>query len=98
MKKGAKVGLIVLVLVLLLVVASVAIASIFWFGGESVPDSTIVEIDFHRPITEYVPAGDPIAQLLNEETPTTLRIVEALTKAAEDDNVVIEERIELGDG
>lgn len=88
MKKGAKVGLIVLVLVLVLVVASVAIAGIFWFGGASVPDATIVEVDFHRPILEYVPGGDPIAQILSENTPSTLRIVEALTKAAEDDDVV----------
>jgi len=88
MKKGAKVGLILFVLVLLVVVVAVAVAGIYWFGRESVPDRTIVEMDFHRAITEYVPTNDPFAQLLAEKTPTTLRVVEALVQAAQDEQVV----------
>jgi protease-4 len=88
MKKGAKVGLILFVLVFLVVIAALAVAGLFWLGRESVPDRTIVEMDFQQPITEYVPTNDPIAQLLNEKTPTTLRVVEALREAAQDDRVV----------
>lgn len=88
MKKGAKVGLILFVLVLLVVIVAVAVAGFYWLGRESVPDRTIVEMDFHREITEYVPTNDPFAQLLAEKTPTTLRVVEALYQAAQDDQVV----------
>lgn len=88
MKKGAKVGLILFVLVALVVVAALAVAGLYWLGRESVPDRTLVEMDFHREITEYVPTGDPFAQLLNEKTPTTLRVVEALHQAAQDEHVV----------
>jgi len=88
MKKGAKVGVILLVLVLLVVVAVAAIAGIVWMNRETVPGTTIVEMDFHQEIAEYIPTNDPIAQLLREKTPTTLRIVEALHQAAQDNKVV----------
>ena len=88
MRKGAKVGLILFVLVVLVVVVALAVAGLFWLSRESVPDRTIVEMDFHREITEYVPSNDPFAQLLSEKVPTTLRVVEALHKAAQDEHVV----------
>jgi protease-4 len=85
MSKGAKVALVLIVL--LIVILGVAlVAGALVFGKGKIPDKTILEADFEQQLVEYVPP-DPIAQVLYEKTPTTLGIVEALEKAAEDDRV-----------
>jgi len=88
MKKGAKVGLILLLLFVIVVMAAVAVAGLFWLGRTHVPGKTILEADFQRGIVEYVPPGDAISRLLSEDAPTTLDVVEALHKAADDERVV----------
>jgi protease-4 len=52
-----------------------------------VPRKTVIELDLERGLVEYVP-DDPLARLLMEQTPTVRDVVEALTRAAEDERVV----------
>ncbi len=83
---------IILTVLVLLLVAVVAIGLLAAFGlgdmgKKSVPEKTILEVNFETSVIEYVPA-DPIAQVMLEDTPRTLGLVEALTRAASDDRVV----------
>ncbi len=73
-------GITVALLVLGIIVA------IFWFRPEGVPSNTILEVDLERQIAEYVP-DDPIAQAMMGSELTMFETVDAITKAASDDNV-----------
>lgn len=88
MSKGARIALILAVVLIFVVVVAAVIGGIVWLGKEGVPDKTILEADFERGIVEYVPPGDPVSQILSEKMPTTLDLVEALVRAAEDERVV----------
>jgi protease-4 len=52
-----------------------------------VPDKTILEANFERPLLEHVPE-DPVAKVLMEKRPTVRGVVEALGRASEDERVV----------
>jgi protease-4 len=55
--------------------------------ARKVPDRVILEVDFEKPLVEYVPA-DPLALALMREVTTVRDVVEALERAAEDERVV----------
>ena len=85
-KKGASGLWIIVILVALVAVLAVAA---WWFTGErgSVPANTILEVEVHDALVEYVPA-DPIAAFMLEDKMRLRDFVEALEAAAGDDNVV----------
>jgi protease-4 len=76
------VGALTLVCVIVMVV-SVVITS----AGKSVPDKVILEMDFERPLVEYVPL-DPVAQVLMRKQASVRDVVEAIERASEDERVV----------
>jgi protease-4 len=76
----ATIGAVVVLLIVIAVSLSRAVK-------EHVPQKTVIEIDLDRGLAEYVP-DDPLAQLMMEETPTVRDLVEALTRAADDERVV----------
>ena len=88
-------GLVVAIFVFLLIFAITAVAIVVFLAGEvggggsgvRVSSSTLLEIDFEKPILEYAPP-DPFGELLNQETPKVRQIVEALEAGATDDRVV----------
>ncbi len=53
----------------------------------SVPERTILQANFERPLIEYIP-DDPVGALVKQESPTVLGVVETLDKAAADDRVM----------
>ncbi len=73
-------------LIVALAMVGVALLIAYSFTKGSVSAKTILEVDFEIAVPEYVPT-DPIAQLTMKDTPTVLRLVEALRVAAEDDRV-----------
>lgn len=58
-----------------------------YFTTESVPDTTILEVDFERGLVEYMP-DDPFAGVLMPQTRTVRDVVEALEQASQDTRVV----------
>ena len=83
-KKNA--ALLVIFLVFALAMIAIALVIAFSFTKGKVSAKTILEIDFESAVLEYVPP-DPFAQLTLRETPTVRDLVEALTRAADDDRV-----------
>lgn len=87
MSKGAKVFLVLFVLFIVVLGVTAVIVGSVLLGKGKVERRTLLEADFETGIIEYAPP-DPVAQILTEKAPTTLGIVEALHKAAEDERVL----------
>ena len=56
-------------------------------GVKSVPERTVLEVDFDRGLIEFVP-DDAVASFLSEKKMSMLAMVEALEAAVHDDRVV----------
>ena len=56
-------------------------------AGKAVPDRVILEVNFEKPLVEYVPP-DPVALALMREVTTVRDVIEALERASEDKRVV----------
>ncbi len=54
---------------------------------KAIPAQVILEVDFEKPLVEYVPQ-DPVALALLREVTTVRDVVEALVRASEDERVV----------
>ncbi|MDY7093038.1 MAG: signal peptide peptidase SppA [Acidobacteriota bacterium] len=84
-------GKVLLFVFLLLIVVGIGLVilgfSLGGMGGGKVPTKTILEADFEQGVAEFIPA-DPLAQLLHENEPVVLDLVQALQRGAEDDRVV----------
>jgi protease IV len=74
-------------LAMLVVVVGLGVGAVYWIGKGRIPAKTILEVDFERGLTEYVP-DDPVAQVMLAKTPIVRNVVEALKRASEDDRVV----------
>lgn len=88
MRTSAKVAL-VLIIFAVLVVAFLGAG--FWLlkrgGIKTIPERTVIEIDFDQELIDYVP-DDPFAYFLAEKKMRTINAVAALEAAAADDRVV----------
>jgi protease-4 len=72
----------------LIVVITVAIGlAAFLPARKAVPDRVILEVDFEKPLVEYVPP-DPLALALMREVTTVRDVIEALQRASQDKRVV----------
>lgn len=58
-----------------------------WMGRETVPDKTILEMDFEKGIVEYLP-DDPTARMMFEDQFSTLDVIKGLKTASEDERVI----------
>jgi len=67
-------------------ITGVAIGLYWWLFTGRIPKQVILEVDFDRGMTEYVP-DDSIARFLQTQKPRLRDIVEALQKAAIDNRV-----------
>jgi hypothetical protein len=74
-------------LAMLVVVVGLGVGVVYWTSKGRIPAKTILEVDFERGLTEYVP-DDPVAQVMLAKTPIVRNVVEALKRASEDDRVV----------
>ncbi len=83
-KRNLAILLVFAFLVLLMVGAAVLLA--LALGKGRVAGRTLLEVDFETAVVEYAPP-DPFAQLSLKDTPSVRGLVEALTRAAEDDRV-----------
>lgn len=87
MKKAAKIGLVLILVLVLAVAACIVLWALTRGGGDGVPDRTILEVDLDQQLIEYVPE-DPLAGLMLEDRLRMIDVVAALEAAAEDDRVV----------
>ena len=78
----AAIGALTVVGVITVVVSVVVLLP----AKKSVPDKVILEVDFEKPLAEYVPQ-DPVARALMHDVTTVRDIVEALQRASEDERV-----------
>jgi protease-4 len=78
----AVVGALTLVCIIM---ASISLSLALRAG--KVPDRVILEVDFEKPLAEYVPA-DPLALALMREVTTVRDVVEALERASKDERVL----------
>lgn len=63
-------------------------AAVFFRGNrESVPNKTVLELDFDKGFAEYIP-DDPAARMMSGKSPTLLDVIGALQQASEDKRVV----------
>jgi protease-4 len=69
------------------VAVGLSIGVVYWISKGDVPAKTILEVDFERGLTEYVP-DDPVAQVMLAKAPLVRNVVDALKRASEDDRVV----------
>jgi protease-4 len=74
-------------LAILVVVVGLGVGVVYWISKGRVPAKTILEVDFERGLTEYVP-DDPVAQVMLAKTRIVRNMVDALKTASEDDRVV----------
>jgi protease IV len=74
-------------LMLLGLIVGAGIWGIVSMGKGSVPAKTILEVNLERGLIEDIP-DDPVAQVMQKDTPVLRDTVEALEKAATDDKVV----------
>jgi len=72
--------------VLIALTLSVVVAVASWLFAPGVPDNTVLELDFDRPLVEYAP-GDSVLDALEEHKPRLLTVVQALERGARDDRV-----------
>lgn len=87
MSKGAKIGLVLLLVFVLAVAGGIALWAISRGARSSIADQTILEVDLTQPIIEHVPA-DPLAALFLEDRLRMVDLLAAIEHAAEDDRVV----------
>ena len=73
-------------IVVFMFVLGIVSAIFSWFGEESVPQNTVLEINLETEIIEHKPQN-PFAQILLEDQKVLRDIVDALYKAAEDEKV-----------
>jgi protease IV len=74
-------------LAILVVAVGLSIGVVYWISKGRVPAKTILEVDFERGLTEYVP-DDPVAQVMLAKAPIVRNVVDALKRASKDDRVV----------
>lgn len=86
-EKKSRAGLGVALVVGFVLLVGLALGLAWWLRGEKVAEATILEIDFSRPLVEYVPQ-DPLAALFMDDQMTLRQFVETLHAAAEDERVV----------
>ncbi|HEU5360334.1 MAG TPA: signal peptide peptidase SppA [Candidatus Deferrimicrobiaceae bacterium] len=58
-----------------------------WIGKKRVPAKTVLEVDLERGLVEYVP-DDPVARYMLAKPQVLLDVVDALSRASDDDRVV----------
>ncbi len=87
MKKAAKIGLVLILVLVLAVAAGIVLWAMTRAGKGSVPGRTILEVDLDQEVIEYVPE-DPLGALFLQEKLRMVRLVGALEAAAGDDRVV----------
>ena len=71
----------------LVIVGALTYGSVSWMGKKRVPPKTVLEVDFERGLVEYVP-DDPVARFMLAKPQVLLDVVDALSRASEDDRVV----------
>jgi len=76
------IGALTLASVFIVVISAMVIP----LARKSIPDRVILEVDFEKPLVEYVPQ-DPVAQALMRKVTTVRDVVEALERASEDERV-----------
>ena len=76
------IGALTLASVFIVVISAMVIP----LARKSIPDKVILEVDFEKPLVEYVPQ-DPVAQALMRKVTTVRDVVEALERASEDERV-----------
>jgi len=79
----AVIGALTLVGIIIVVIGLAVVVP----ARKAVPDKVILEVDFEKPLVEYVPQ-DPLALALMREMTTVRDVVEALERASEDKRVV----------
>jgi protease-4 len=87
MKKAAKIGLVLILVLVLVVAAGIVLWALTRGGKGNVPERTILEVNLDQQLIEYVPE-DPLAGLLMEDKLRMLDMVAALEAAAGDERVV----------
>lgn len=87
MKKAAKIGLVLILVLVLAVAAGIVLWALTRAGKSGVPQRTILEVDLEQQLIEYVPE-DPLAALFLQEKLRMVNLVAALEAAAGDDRVV----------
>ena len=87
MKKAAKIGLVLILVLVLVVAAGIVLWALTRSGKGGVPERTILEVNLDQQLIEYVPE-DPLAGLLMDEKLRMLDVVAALEAAADDQRVV----------
>ena len=71
----------------LTILALIAAGAWYWRGKGSVPEKTVLEVDFERGVVEYVP-DEPVGRILLKRFYVLRDVTEALDRAAEDRRVV----------
>lgn len=79
----AVIGALTLVVVIITVIGVAVVLP----ARKAVPEKVILEVDFEKPLVEYVPP-DPLALALMREVTTVRDVVEVLERASEDKRVV----------
>lgn len=79
----AVIGALTLVFFIIVLVGLVTVLP----ARKAVPRKVILEVDFEKPLVEYVPQ-EPLAQVLMREVTTVRDVIEALERASEDERVV----------
>jgi protease-4 len=79
----AAIGALTLIVVIMVVIGLAAILP----ARKAVPGRVILEVDFEKPLVEYVPP-DPLALALMREATTVRDVVEAMQRASQDKRVV----------
>ncbi len=79
----AIIGAFTLAAIFIVFISAIVIAP----ARKSVPDQVILEMDFEKPLVEYVPQ-DSVAQALMRKATTVRDVVEALERASEDKRVL----------
>ena len=87
MKKAAKIGLVLILVLVLVVAAGIVLWAVTRAGKGSVPGRTILEVDLDQEVIEYVPQ-DPLGALFLKEKLRMVDLVGALEAAAGDERVV----------
>lgn len=87
MTKAAKIGLVLILVLVLVTAAGIVVWALARAGKSGVPGRTILEVDLDQQLIEYVPA-DPLAALFLDEKLRMVDMVAALEAAAGDQRVV----------
>ncbi len=79
----AVIGGLAVIAFLVTVISFIAVAP----SRKSIPEKVILEVDFEKPLVEYV-SDDPLARALLREVTTVRDVVEALERASADERVI----------